>query len=115
MWLENHPLRNVREQRTLDTLDISENKLETIDLHMFTGLKELNLLDISGNKLSRIANIENIKNVLPELKEVVIEGNPWKCTELSTILRALRQLNIKFFDEKNNNIEVQNILGIPCY
>jgi Leucine-rich repeat (LRR) protein len=101
--------------KELRLLDISLNQLETIDLHMFTGLNELTQLNIAGNKLSRIANIENIKNVLPKLKEVTLDGNPWKCIELSTIARTLKHSNVNISESGRKNFAVQHILGIPCH
>jgi Leucine-rich repeat (LRR) protein len=101
--------------KNLKELDISANLLETVDLHMFSGLEKLNFLDISENKLRQIDGIEKVKDVLPELKEIHIDGNPWKCEHLSSLIRALNHLKIKITERVPKNIEVVNILGIPCY
>lgn len=101
--------------KNLFHIDLSENKLERFDLHMFKGLDKLNNVDISGNKISQIEGIEKIKILLPEMREIKIEGNPWKCLSLSTTIRTLNQLNIKISKITNVTTDVQNILGIPCY
>lgn len=97
------------------TIDLSGNELETVELYMFSGLERLSYLDISSNKLSQIVSIEKIKEVLPSLGEIKIDGNPWQCLNLSTILRTLNQLKIKISENEKPNFEVQNILGYPCY
>lgn len=109
------PFETFSNNKHLLTLDISDNLLETIDLHMFTGLEKLSYLDISSNKLSQIEGLEKIKTVLPSLGEIKINGNPWKCLNLSTIIRTLNQLKIKISESDDKNFEVQNISGFPCY
>ncbi|KAG5680673.1 hypothetical protein PVAND_010167 [Polypedilum vanderplanki] len=101
----------------LKFLEISNNQLEKLDLNVFIGSRQLSYIDISNNKLSRIGNIEKIKTILPELKQIKIYGNPWKCIEFSTIMRTLKQLNIKIADNEpiNKNYDVPNVSGIPCY
>lgn len=102
--------------KQLMTLDLSDNDLSTVDLHMFTGLDELKTLNLSGNKLSQIEGIEKIKTVLPELKQIGISGNNWKCINLSTLIRTLSHLGISV-SELNGEVEIkeQNISGISCY
>lgn len=102
------PFEVFSNNKHLLTLDLSDNALETIDLHMFGGLERLSYLDISGNKLGQIVSIERIREVLPSLGEIKIDGNPWQCLNLSTILRTLNQLKIKISDF-TKNFEVQNI------
>lgn len=103
----------------LITLDISFNDLETIDLHMFTGLDNLRTLNLSGNRLSQIEGIEKLKTVLPELKQIGVSGNNWKCLYLSTMIRTLNQQGIYISEEdKAMNIEAKaqsSISGIECY
>ena len=100
--------------KQLMTLDLSDNDLESIDLHMFTGLDELKILNLSGNKLSQIEGIEKIKAVLPELKQIGISGNNWKCINLSTLIRTLSQLGISV-SEGLMEVGEQSISGIGCY
>lgn len=102
----------------LITLVLSDNKLETIDLHMFTGLDKLKTLNLSGNSLSQIEGIEKIKTVLPELKEIGISGNNWKCLYLSTMIRTLSQQGINVTVEPTTTLmgkNDENISGISCY
>lgn len=102
--------------KQLVTLDLSDNDLKSVDFHMFTGLDELKTLNLSGNKLSQIEGIEKIKTVLPELKQIGISGNNWKCINLSRMIRTLSQLGISIFDDKmTEKVKEQSILGVECY
>ncbi|CRK98101.1 CLUMA_CG011469, isoform A [Clunio marinus] len=105
----------------LMTLDLSDNELETVDLHMFTGLEKLKTLDLSGNKLSAIEGLERIKTVLPELREIGISRNNWKCLNLSVLIRTLNQLQIKVAADEPTELreprgeDQGSISGVECY
>lgn len=99
------------------TLDLSDNNLKAIDLQVFDGLEKLKTLNLNGNKLNEIAGIDKIKMILPELKEISIAGNSWKCLYLSTMIRALNQQGINVSGDlvaapAKSGL---NISGIECY
>lgn len=99
-------------------LDLSDNDLVTIDLHMFTGLDSLKTLNLSGNKLSQIEGFEKIKTVLPELKEIKLTRNSWKCIYLSTMIRTFNLQGISVSEYQGTTPSGQNgnrISGIDCY
>lgn len=58
----------------LQLLDLSQNNLKEIDFHVFSSLNNLEILDISGNSLSHIDEYEKLKEVLPSLKNIGLEG-----------------------------------------
>lgn len=101
----------------LMTLDLSDNDLETVDLHMFTGLDKLKTLNLSGNQLSQIEGIEKIKSVLPELKEIGISRNGWKCVNLSMMIRTLSQQGIHVSGDSllRQTDDDKHISGVNCY
>lgn len=103
--------------RHLITLDLSNNELQTIDLHMFTGLNHLRTLDLTGNDLRHIENFDKIRSVLPELQQLEINGNNWKCQYLSTLIRSLSVQGISVTSSENFIYveKEKSISGIGCH
>jgi Leucine-rich repeat (LRR) protein len=60
--------------QNLKSLNLSQNNLKEIDFHVFSSLGNLTILDISGNSLSHIEEHEKLKEVLPNLKSIGLEG-----------------------------------------
>jgi Leucine-rich repeat (LRR) protein len=60
--------------QNLKSLNLSQNNLKEIDFHVFSSLGNLTVLDISGNSLSHIDEYEKLKEVLPNLKNIGLEG-----------------------------------------
>lgn len=103
--------------KLLMTLDLSDNNLKAIDLQLFDGLEKLKTLKLNGNMLSEITGINKIKMILPELKEISIAGNGWKCLNLSTMIRAFNQQGINISGDLAAASAKSrfNISGIECY
>ena len=101
-------------QRKLKTLDIGGNQLKEIDFHMYTALKNLEYFDISNNNLTQFDNAENIKTVLPVLKQIDISQNKWNCSYLAKLEIALNNEAIIIKTPSNQNLNSTNIMGIEC-
>lgn len=107
------PYGTFEANKHLITLDLSENDLETIDLEtMFEGLDNLKTLDLSGNKLRQIEGIEKIREVLPELKEIGIDGNRWTC--LPSTIKNLKHKHIAITEIKDVVAHSESAAGIRC-
>lgn len=111
------PFEIFANNKHLWTLDLSDNSLETVDLHMFTGLDRLRILDLSGNKLSRLEGFERIREIMPELSEIGIEGNRFECHDLSVIMRTFKQIgvNVVVPEFTSHHVTRKNVDGISCY
>lgn len=58
----------------LQFLNLSRNNLKEIDFHVFSSLRNLTSLDISGNSLSNIDEYDKLKEILPKLQNIGLEG-----------------------------------------
>ncbi|XP_066532448.1 nephrocan-like [Hoplias malabaricus] len=102
--LENHALRNclhiinlALEQNLLPTfprglpeslvrLDLKGNRISTIEEQDLKSLKRLQVLNLRKNRLSSLPAL----SLLPKLKTLFLEGNPWNCScELLRVKRSL--------------------------
>lgn len=101
-------------QKNLTLLDISSNNLRNLNLHMFTALNNLMSFDMSGNNLSVLNNMESIKGIFPQLKEISIYDNNWNCSYLAILVNSfnMNKINIKLPTTSVTNSS--HISGIGC-
>lgn len=79
----------------LENLDISHNNLETFDFAYYLLPKSLKLLNLERTNLRTLENVKNIKNVLPNLREINILDNLLSCKDLPIIKESFKNLNLK--------------------
>ncbi|KAG5670409.1 hypothetical protein PVAND_000677 [Polypedilum vanderplanki] len=101
--------------RKLEYLDLSYNDLSTFDHQNFLALDNLKTLDLSGNKLRMLFNFENIKEILPKLQFIALEGNKWSCSYLSLIKKSFNKQQVQLIEAKKPVKNERNIFGIQCY
>lgn len=99
-------------QKNLNVLDISDNALGSIDLHMLSGMLALNVLDISGNNLVKLDIYDSLHEFFP-LEEIGLD-NTWNCTYLAKMFKSLNAQGIRVKDPTNFVTNSSNILGFQC-
>jgi len=82
----------------LKTLDISYCSFKNVPEYLPEGLNRLN---IAGNKIEHPSHLlKLINSVLSQLKHLVVEDNPWKCSHAFTVLKnALESKAVDFAGE----------------
>jgi len=88
----------------LATLDLSENQITHIAANAFTGLLKLKSLDLSANKINSLiiqdfASVDKSRRSLTGLTKLLLKNNPLKCD--CYLGRLYAQLKVR----KINNIE----------
>lgn len=100
--------------KALKYLDISYNQLTKIDYHKFSTLDNLQMLNVSHNNLHTIDDYEDIKKVLPNLRQIALEGNSWDCTYLSKMKIYFNVNEIELINALNPVKNKSNVFGIEC-
>ncbi|XP_051954491.1 nephrocan-like [Xyrauchen texanus] len=81
---------------TLVRLDLKGNNIETIQERELRSLRRLQVLNIRNNKLSTLPAL----NLLPKLKLLYLDGNPWQCScKLLKVKKALLAQNVEISPE----------------
>jgi Leucine-rich repeat (LRR) protein len=94
--------------KELESLEINDNEIESIDSHLFDDPSKLKLLNIDGNKLKNI-NLSNFKN----LEDLYISNN--RLTEIPRSILELSNLKSFYFggnDIKTISDDIYNFLKI---
>lgn len=99
-------------QTNLNMLNLSYNAIEYIDFHIFVS--SLEILDISGNRISQIDSYSELKQILPELRVIGLEGNNWKCEYFSKLKASLTSQEIYIREATKPVRNTSNIAGIEC-
>jgi Leucine-rich repeat (LRR) protein len=99
-------------QKKLEQLDLSYNRLGSLDLSTLTTLKALTALFIEGNGLESI-DFDNIKAILPNLKVFGFTDNPWSCQYLSKLLASVHANTIEVYHLVTEKMS-SNVEGIAC-
>jgi Leucine-rich repeat (LRR) protein len=99
----------------LQELDISNNRLQHIDLNSFFALKRMKKLYLSGNNLDEIKGIGAVKQILPALHQLEISNNNWNCSYLTVMVQQLITFNIHIlFGGSTKVTNTSNIEGVSC-
>jgi len=91
---------NVANEDTVATshlvhLHLTNNNLSRTDLlSLLSSLKNLEELFLNNNKLTRLDNVENIKTLLPQLKEIGLSKNKLDCKWLEEAQSVFKQNDI---------------------
>lgn len=83
-------------QTNLKTLYLSHNRIKQLPAEIFGDKKEkstIRTLLLHRNKLGYLSN--SLGDILPELKEISIGGNPWSCSCLTSIREYIKVRDIK--------------------
>lgn len=119
----------------LTILDLSQNRLEFIDLDWFQQMDNLLVLDLSRNQLIRIdgssdLRLKKLKNFwvnhnylsqipwfpigFPRLDRIRLSDNRWSCTWVQSIRQQIWNRKIRLFDS-DGACEEHNEGGLCCY
>lgn len=98
----------------LETLIISHNPIFHIDLTFFKNLKNLEILQVDSTYINTIGDFKEIKEILPNLLRISIDGNVIPCRELKEMFEFFEPLGIEIIDPQNLENYRLNIKGIKC-
>lgn len=84
--LKNIPSNLFQDLEELQTLDLSENPLNVLDLHELKPLKKLEVLYFVNTKTKVLLYYEDVKTILPNLKEVSFPLSSFKCNYLAKVI-----------------------------
>jgi Leucine-rich repeat (LRR) protein len=100
-------LSELKNAKNLIHLNISNNFNADIMIEKLE-LKNLEELDITGNKISRIEEHESLSKTYPKLRTLhLLKGNKWNCKYLEMLLTSLKFQNIEI-DSNDEKICEQN-------
>ncbi|EDS26675.1 conserved hypothetical protein [Culex quinquefasciatus] len=100
---------------SLKRLDISYNKLNRIDVDIFTSSHHLEELYIDGNRLKEFS-YQEIHKIFPQMNKISIADNYWNCTFLTKMIRSLNTQTIVVGGFKSESLiaDKTNVKGIYC-
>lgn len=98
----------------LKSLNLSSNMLDELNLHVLGSLSQLNSIDISWNKISKIVDHDKLKQILPQLSSIGLEGNNWDCEYLSRMKMSLTTQKIFITAAQKPAKNQQSLDGISC-
>jgi Leucine-rich repeat (LRR) protein len=105
----NELLAQISELRNLKVLDLSDNNLEYIDLKYHKLPNTLQALNLFDTDLHSIFYWKNIKDYLPNLRSINMQGNFLKCDELNDMIQIFNDLNINVTgSDKNSDFVLMN-------
>lgn len=104
-----HP-ENWRDLTNLTTLNLADNSLQSFDTSYNFSFSALTHLNVSMNSLT-VLNVYLLRKNLPKLSTIDINGNPWKCEDVESIVRILNDARIFYVKTQK---AVTNVDGVPC-
>lgn len=123
------PIGLFRNNKFLESLNVSKTNLNVLPVGAFTGLEHLVTLDLSHNNLGNLpkANFHSLKYVenlyinnnylrrleydrFWKLQAINLNNNPWNCDSLSSMLEKIKEGVVI----QGYNSTSTNILGIGC-
>jgi Leucine-rich repeat (LRR) protein len=97
--------------KRLETLDISNNQLTDLHQYTFTYLRRLSHLKFDNNQITSFDG-DNLGDYHFNLRNVSLNGNPWKCEDLAKINDALNAHVVRITE--GSTFDKENYRGIPC-
>lgn len=98
----------------LNSLNLSHNLLSDLNFHVLGSLAQVSSIDISWNKISKIVDHDSLKQILPNLSSIGIEGNDWNCEYLSRLKMSLTSQKIFVTAAQKPVKNQQSLDGISC-
>lgn len=100
----------------LTFLDLSENQLDDPNVvryisNLFDDLEELNL---ENNLFTHIDGLTKLRQFLPQLKVLHLNGNKFKCSSLYETLTYLRRKKINVPEMHEFDGETKHVDGVTC-
>lgn len=98
----------------LNSLNLSNNMLSDLNFHVLGSLSLLASVDISWNNISKIVDHESLRQILPNLLSIGLEGNDWNCEYLSRMKMSLTSQKILIAAAQKPVKNQQSLDGISC-
>lgn len=100
-------------QHSVKILDISDNHLGYFDMNMIFSLNSLLSLDLSGNDLTSLENVESAHFTFTLLQKIDLSNNKWPCQYLMRLIKIFRVYKVEL---TRSNVEESstNVHGIGC-
>ncbi|VEN40125.1 unnamed protein product [Callosobruchus maculatus] len=96
---------------SLTYLNISHNNFKTLPIYTLHALKNLQYIYFSDNEITDF-NVEDLFKHLPHLRKVDFKGNMLSCQNLLNVVHKLKDHLVDF--QRGNFTEGDNIYGIKC-
>lgn len=100
-------------QHVVKQFDISDNHLRFFDMNMIFSMNSLLVLDLSGNDLETLVNVDNAHFMFTLLNKIDLSNNKWPCTYLMRLVKIFRVYKVAL---TRSNLEENgtNLHGISC-
>lgn len=100
-------------QHAVKIFDISDNHLKLFDMNMIFSMSSLLSLDLSGNDLTLLENVESAHFTFTLLQKIDLSHNKWPCSYLMRLMKIFRIYKVAM---TRSNIEENetNIHGVGC-
>ncbi|KAG5670408.1 hypothetical protein PVAND_000676 [Polypedilum vanderplanki] len=98
----------------LESLIMSHNPLMKLNLNYFETLKNLEVLKIDHTSLYTIEEYKKVKEFMPNLIRISIDGNSINCGLLEAIYNFFESNGIEVIDPEKILYDHQNVKGIEC-
>lgn len=100
-------------QHSVKQFDISDNHLGFFDMNMIFSMNSLLSLDISGNDLTSLENVDSAHFTFTLLQKIDLSNNKWPCNYLMRLIKIFRVYKVVL---TSSNLEESgtNIHGISC-
>lgn len=109
--LQSIPLNFFKNLQQLRTLDLSGNPLNVLDLHELNPLKKLEALYLDNTNTKFLLNHEDVKTILPNLKEVTFPFLSFDCSYYAKIIENFSFARINHQDLDGNKEVKENHTG----
>ncbi|XP_055715844.1 toll-like receptor 3 [Phlebotomus papatasi] len=104
---------NFHTNNEIEYLNLSFNRLETVDEYTLSIFRKLKHLYLQGNLITNF--YENPKFLLPQLKVIGLSHNKFKCSNLFLLLTKCKSVSLTIYVDKTLPINTTNIDGVACY
>lgn len=98
---------------TLQALDISYNRLRTLDWSVLTVLGQLHTLHVDGNQLTDLRGLAFGGGFAQRLQRIGIADNPFNCTYLASVVEHLGAQRL-FVPDAVAVFDTTNVHGMAC-